>query len=199
MLPGSTKLTPDLEKVICTALAATPVIKTACEHAGIARRTYHQWMTDGDQQIADLATQLGVEPTAVGLDDVDFDEYPRAHFALATRKARADYLITRLARITQAGAGVPEKTTKTVTRTTKDGDKVVETTTTERVVRHWQADAWTIERQFPEFRTTSRHEVTGADGGPLEVSVDVRAQSVIDKIRKIKGEDQEEAGDDDQA
>lgn len=197
MLPGSTKLTPELEAVICAALAATPVIKTACEHAGIARRTYHQWMADGDQQIADIATQLGVEPTAVGLEDVDFDEYPRAHFALATRKARADYLITRLARITQAGAGVPEKVTKTVTKRTKDGEQVTETTVTERVVRHWQADAWTIERQFPEYRTNSRVEVTGADGGPVEVSVDAKAQSVIDKIRKLKGED-EEAGDDDQ-
>jgi hypothetical protein len=194
MLPGSTKLTPDLEKVICTALAATPVIKTACEHAGIARRTYHQWISDGEQEIADLATERGIQPTDIALDDVDPASHPRAHFALATRKARADYLLTRLARIGQAGAGVPEKVTKTVTRRTKEGEVVVETTTTERVTRQWQADAWLIERQFPEFRTTSRHEVTGADGGPLEVSVDVRAQSVIDKIRKIKGEDQE-AGD----
>lgn len=197
MLPGSTKLTPELEEVIIRALLATPVIKTACEHAGIARRTYHHWMADGDQEIADIATQLGVEPTEVGLDDVDFDLHPRAHFALATRKARADYLITRLGRITQAGAGVPEKTTKTVTRVGKDGETITETTVTERVVRHWQADAWTIERQFPEFRTNSRLEVTGADGGPVEVSVDAKAQSVIDKIRKLKGED-EEAGDDDQ-
>lgn len=195
MLPGSTKLTPELERVICAALAATPVIGTACEHAGIARRTYHHWMTDGDQEIADIATALGVQPTEVGLDDVAFEDHPRAHFALSTRKAKADYLLTRLARISQAGAGLPERTTKTVTKRTKDGAEVTETTVTERVVRHWQADAWTIERQFPEFRTNSKVELTGPDGGPVEVSIDAKAQSVIDKIKRLKGEGDEEAGD----
>lgn len=195
MLPGSTKLTPDLEKVICTALAATPVIKTACEHAGIARRTYHQWISDGEQEIADLATERGIQPTDIALDDVDPATHPRAHFALATRKARADYLLSRLGRIAQAGAGVPEKVTKTVTRRTKDGEEVVETTTTERVNRHWQADAWLIERQFPEYKQTSRHEVTGADGDPIEVTIEDRAQSVIGKIRRLRGDDEEGAGD----
>lgn len=38
----------------------------------------------------------------------------------------------------------------------------------------WQADAWLLERCHPDEYGRQRHEVTGANGGPVETHVPIR-------------------------
>jgi hypothetical protein len=57
----------------------------------------------------------------------------------------------------------------------------------------WQAAAWFLERSFPQhWARTDRHEVTGANGGPVELNVDTDAleSKLRQLIAKRKGEDE---------
>ena len=68
---------------------------------------------------------------------------PYAQFALEVEEALSKFVVGNSAHITAAG------TTKT------EGE--------------WQALAWQLERRFPQwFSRKTRHEVTGADGGPIQ-------------------------------
>lgn len=68
---------------------------------------------------------------------------PYAQFALEVEEALARFVVSNSTHIAVAG------TTKS------DGE--------------WQALAWQLERRFPQwFGRKTRHEVTGADGGPIQ-------------------------------
>lgn len=69
------------------------------------------------------------------------DEY--AQFALEVEEALARFIVGNSAKITEHG--------------------------TEKTEGEWQALAWQLERRFPQwFSRKLRHEVTGADGGPIQ-------------------------------
>jgi hypothetical protein len=56
----------------------------------------------------------------------------------------------------------------------------------------WQAAAWFLERGFPQhWARSDRHEVTGKDGGPIELNVDSEAleSKLRQLIAKRKGDD----------
>lgn len=171
-----TLLTRDLEAVLLAALRATPVKKYAAEHGGISEATWHLWERRGEEQLIERAEALGVDPALISVESIIFEEAPYLHFLLSLRKARSDYLIERLARIRQAGDGIESKTTKTVTKLDASGNEVlVERTETVKMERAWTAEAWLVERQYPEFRT-QRLEVTGREGGPVEISQESAAE-----------------------
>jgi hypothetical protein len=68
---------------------------------------------------------------------------PYAQFALEVEEALARFVVGNSAQITAAGANRSEG--------------------------EWQALAWQLERRFPHwFGRKTRHEVTGADGGPIQ-------------------------------
>jgi RNA-splicing ligase RtcB len=66
-----------------------------------------------------------------------------AQFALEVEEALARFVVGNMAEITSAGR--------------------------ERSEGEWQALGWQLERRFPQwFGRKTRHEVTGADGGPIQ-------------------------------
>jgi transposase len=63
------KLTPELTERICEFIAKGNYIATACQAAGIGKRTYYDWLERGERDLKD-----GTEGVYV-------------HFSLATKKA----------------------------------------------------------------------------------------------------------------
>jgi transposase-like protein len=57
--------------------------------------------------------------------------------------------------------------------------------------RHWQADAWLLERTSPDdFRQRTTSELTGANGGPIEVAevpLDADRAAAVAAILKSTG------------
>lgn len=187
-----TLLTAELEAVCLAALHATPVKKYAAERAGISERTWHTWEAKGETQLHELATATNTDdPADITLDTVDFNTHPYAHFLLSLRKARTDYLLHSLAKIKQAGDGYESKVEKRTIR--PNGEVVVETTT--RTERAWQAEAWLIERQFPEYRLAHKVEVSGPDDGPVQV--DVLAERILERHAALATPDDPGDTDDD--
>lgn len=121
------KLTPDVQKLIVEAVAACAPRMTAAERAGVTDRVLRKWMARGAKD------RSGVYRS----------------FYSAVKKAEAEALLVRIARIGKAAQGgqVVERTTKT----TKKKDGTVETTTVEKYSRgEWTADAWALERRDPD-------------------------------------------------
>lgn len=56
---------------------------------------------------------------------------------------------------------------------------------------HWQAAAWRLERKFPErWGRKDRHEITGRDGGPIEVEA-AREKLASELLKLAEEEDKE--------
>jgi hypothetical protein len=125
------KLTPEVQKLIVDAVAACTPRHFAAQRAGIAQSTLRSWFARGRRE------KKG--------------EY--LAFLAAIKKAEAEAIITRVARIAKAGQGgqIVEKTTKTVTVLSKDGKQTTTTISTEKHAHpQWVADAWMLERRCPE-------------------------------------------------
>jgi hypothetical protein len=124
------KLTPEIQKLIVDAVAACTPRRYAAERAGVADYTIRRWIARAKRQ-----------PKSI-----------YGAFCAALKKAEAEAVIARVARIGKAGRGeqVVEETTKTVT-VEKNGQKTTTTTTTRKLsAAQWQADAWTLERRCPD-------------------------------------------------
>lgn len=154
--PGSgrtPKLTPEIQKLIVEAVAACAPRKYAAERAGIAEFTIRRWIARGKRQPKSL---FGA-------------------FCAALKKAEADAIITRVARISKAAQGgqVIEETTKSVTTIDKNGKPVTTTITIKKhVPPQWVADAWMLERRCPdEFALQRKKDIQDAVKAELAKAV----------------------------
>lgn len=131
-----TKLTPEVQERIVTALRAGNYQETAAAYAGIAAPTFYRWMERG----------------------ADSDDDPiYSEFREAVERARAEAETRNIALIQKAA---------------NDGT--------------WQAAAWFLERTAPQrWGRWNRVEVTGRDGGPIEVHHDAR-ESLAAKFAEIE-------------
>ena len=155
--PGNqlrSKRTPETIAALTQAIAAGLPRRAAASIAGISHETFYSWLDESDETrfCADVR-----------------DAVARAEAACQER---------RLARITKAGEGGTVVKEKTTERKTKDGTVIV---TTEREIAppQWLADAWTLERRFPqEFGRPERQ---------LNLSVDARQQTIFAADSLIAG------------
>jgi hypothetical protein len=147
-----TKLTAALARAITDAVRLGLPLAVACARAGVGVATVSEWVARGEGRDPDR------RPTKAYAD-----------FAAALRKARADDQARRIDRIEQAARG--GAVVQRATHTKPDGT----TTVTEKYAEpQWTADAWHLERSDPaHWGRRDRHEVTGRDGGPVELVVKV--------------------------
>jgi hypothetical protein len=144
------KLTPEVQKLIVEAVAACAPRRYAAERAGVAEYTVRRWLARGKRQ-----------PKSV-----------YGAFCAALKKAEADSIITRVARISKAAQGgqVIEKTTKSITTTDRQGKAVTTVTVTEKhAAPQWTADAWMLERRCSEeFALHRKRDIEDAIEKALE-------------------------------
>ena len=123
-----TKLTPQVQQTIMTAVAAGAPFETACIYAGVSASVGHVWRRFGEK----------------AADRSDFTS-PYFLFLQALRQARSQDELRRIARINKAGEGGAVTHRKTITY--EDGRQLIE----EHVAPpDWRADAWHLERTRPQ-------------------------------------------------
>ena len=112
--------------------------------------------------------------------DVTKSEQIYVTFVARVETAQKEWEQEALAAIREAGVG--EEFVETVTTRVDDGSKVSVTESVRvKKTKSWQALAWLLERRMPgEYARVSRTEVTGADGGPIELAK--RAQRILDAL-----------------
>lgn len=120
MMGRSSKLTPETQQKIITAISAGAYLETAAAHGSISETTFYRWLQEGEQSTSGA----------------------KREFWEAVKKAEADAELMRLARISKAG---------------QEGS--------------WQADAWYLERRYPNRWGKRVNEVSGPDGGPVQVII----------------------------
>jgi hypothetical protein len=144
------KLTPEVQKLIVEAVAACAPRKYAAKRAGVDDSTVRKWILAGRKQ------KCGIYRT----------------FFTLIKKAEADAIITRVARISKAAQGgqVIEKTSKTITTTDRQGKAVTTVTVTEKhAAPQWTADAWMLERRCSEeFALHRKRDIEDAIEKALE-------------------------------
>jgi hypothetical protein len=127
-----TKFTPEVRKIILETVASSAPRSHAADRAGIDRSSLWAWLAQGKKD------KKG--------------EY--FEFFNALKKAEANAVVGSLARIHKAGIGgqLLERTTTTVTTRDRNGKTTTTTTAKERFSQgQWQADAWMLERRYPEY------------------------------------------------
>jgi hypothetical protein len=122
-----TKFTPEVRKVILDTIATGVPRCHAADRAGIARNTLWGWLKQGQR------AKKG--------------EY--LEFLNALKKGEADAVASSVARIRKAAQG-GQVTEETVTTTTKPDGTVITKTVRKVTMPQWTADAWFLERRYPE-------------------------------------------------
>ncbi len=153
-----TKLTPEAHQTIVEAIQAGNYIETASAMAGIEKPTLYDWLKRGADERARVNKSARLR--------ILKDERIYVEFSYAVAAAMGQSEARSLARI--AFAGQNHRVVKHRQAVTKDGDVVDLTDTWTEF--DWRAEAWRMERRFPErWGRKEKHEISGPDGGPVEI------------------------------
>lgn len=127
---------------------------------GVTDRALRRWIKSGRDELERLEEDETGEPTSEAYT-VNAVRLYQAIKAAQARFTQENLLLVRR-------AATEAKTRKTVTRQHKNGTTEVEVT--ETVGGMWQAAAWLLERRnTPEFGRQTKVEVSGPEGGPIEI------------------------------
>lgn len=168
-------LTREVISKLGEALAAGAYFKDACEYAGIDRATGHRWIVEAEQEPPDPADFTNAWVTTLGDTSGDAWEFV---WTLRSPENPEPLPGERLVDVQKAWE-------KAIARYELVGDfrdarvkgqsqaKVVALARIKRAGANgaWQADAWWLERAFPDEYGRNRVEVVGKDGGAMQVAV----------------------------
>jgi len=150
-------------------------IETAAAAAGVHRRTLLLWLQDG----AEAATAL-----ATGASRSSLTRYQRlaADFSRAVATARAEADAAADARIETHARGGFERRIVT-TRRDASGAVLEVSERVETLPPNPQVEMWRYERK--NGRAADRVEVSGPDGGPVEVSIEEERELVLEELAEV--------------
>lgn len=164
------KLTPDRRMVLIDGKRVGLSNAMCAARAGISESILYKWIQDARGH-----RETGRKPLPWDRDAKNWKDRtsPRESKELelleAMERAEGDRLAEALLHIREAAKG--GAVTERVTTTTTGPDGAAQTTTREKVAQpDWKAAAWLAERTRRQDYGVTRTEVTGADGGPVQVS-----------------------------
>lgn len=156
-------------------------IETAARLCDIDKTTLHAWLADGAKLC--IAVEAGQRTRST----MTKAEQRLLDFSYSVQRAVAEAESAGQASIAAAGR-IRQSVTRTTTTTKMvNGVRVTETTTTvEDRPPDWRAMAWHHERRFfhQGWGNRERVEITGEDGGP--VNVDLRVGELADRVRRVR-------------
>lgn len=216
------RLTPTVHQRVVDAILSGATIQVAARHGGVGLNSARRWIDRGRDTDLRVRARINDGPVEVAnrinsLDDIRprataLDPAPRSPYELAVlehvepehrtcwvfwidiERAHAQFEVTNLALIEEAGRGYEANETTVVEKLDGEGNITQRTTTivTKRV-RYWQALAWLLERKYPErYARRTVTELVGADGGPIQtqdVTPEVlreRAVQLVDEVAAVR-------------
>lgn len=135
--------TEEVLEIFRRSFALGSTVADACSLANVSEGTYYYRMRRGAEDNA---------------DEIDSD---LAKFYRMVKSAQAEMVQTNLAILRRAAQGHDTTVEKTVTKTDKNGHKIVEKTVTSKREYAWQAAAWVLERRRPEDFSRRIQDFTG--------------------------------------
>ncbi|MEQ7008418.1 hypothetical protein ABN028_19790 [Actinopolymorpha sp. B17G11] len=174
--PGRpTLLNPEVERRLVDAVRLGAPVAVASAHAGISEQSFYNWMNAGREEIE--ARDAGEPPNP--------DHEPHMRLWERIIDARAAATIRNVGQLQKAAAGgyVTEETTRKF-RDPETG-RIITETTTKRAPVDWRAAAWWLERQQRSHfgKGVDQVELTGANGGPLQVEATVDVQALTQRLQ----------------
>lgn len=164
------------ERVVET-LRAGAFVKDAAARIGFPVETLREWQKVGQRAIRDVVQ--GNKRNR----DLSFHERQCAVLAQAMTKAEAECRLMMLGDLNKLARGVQR--TETTTRMNAQGQPVETSTRVVTSVPDGRSIQWFLERRHPEDFGRQRIELSGPEGGPIELGL---AASAADKVRALIAE-----------
>lgn len=164
----------------------------AAQLAGISLRTYRNWLTDGRAVLARIAAQPDIELSAA--------ELRLAQFTTDVEAARAEWVSGANQTLEKGRLSRQKVTVRTKKATALVDGVLIEydaevTTTVEDLPVELGPLQWRLSKLAPaQYGPVTRLELTGADGGPVELDIGARVAELLGRIRgsiAVEGEEQD--------
>lgn len=175
--------------IIVEGMRAGLTKELVAKRSGISCATLYNWL-----EIARRHREEGKKPWPWNKEQNMWERGSAATYSKeldlleAMDRAEADRLTEALLEIRKAGKGGEAVATEEVTDSLPDGS-VRTTRRTKLSHPDWRAFAWLAERTSRDYAPMSKQELTGSEGGPVQVS------SLLDLVRKAAADDEKEQAD----
>lgn len=177
---------------IIAAVRAGNYLETAAALAGVRTSTIRDWLYNGNATLRALAN--GTSPHELPSHQLRY-----AEFADAITRAEAEAEAEDVARLQVLARGQAVATKEVIVEKRDRDGNLVEATTrkeTETLAPDSAALRWRLERRHPRrWQGSQRVELTGEDGGPVELTVAEKREHVLEALSRVASERELDAGE----